>query len=205
PSKVSARLRQTLHKATANRITNECEHNWNRASFLLQNCRHLIGAGNNYFRICARQFFCERARLLGIWSWPSIVNLDIATFYPAQILSSITKCVGASLGLLISLGVSHEYSEATHTFRLLCAHRKGLCDCPATNNFDEIAPPHHGPRRSGSDKVSVTAQINTLEGAELPQCPLWVKSRHVQCKTACPLWPQKRTCAVQLGMSALGQ
>src|SRR5262245_60924994 len=24
-------------------------------------------------------------------------------------------------------------------------------------------------------------------------CPLWVKSRHMQCKTACPLYPQKRT------------
>jgi hypothetical protein len=25
------------------------------------------------------------------------------------------------------------------------------------------------------------------------QCPLWVKSRHVQCKRACPLCPRKRT------------
>src|SRR5215471_2996991 len=24
-------------------------------------------------------------------------------------------------------------------------------------------------------------------------CPLWVKSRHIQCKTACPLYPRKRT------------
>ena len=24
-------------------------------------------------------------------------------------------------------------------------------------------------------------------------CPLWVKSGHLQCKTACPLYPQKRT------------
>src|SRR6516164_3669626 len=32
-------------------------------------------------------------------------------------------------------------------------------------------------------------------------CPLWVTSRHVQRKTACLLYPRKRTCAVQLGMS----
>ena len=31
--------------------------------------------------------------------------------------------------------------------------------------------------------------------------PLRVKSRHSQCKTSCPLYPRKRTCAVQLGMS----
>src|SRR5262245_4929649 len=24
------------------------------------------------------------------------------------------------------------------------------------------------------------------------ECPLWVKSRHVQCTTACPLYPRKR-------------
>src|SRR5262245_14314611 len=37
------------------------------------------------------------------------------------------------------------------------------------------------------------------------QCPLWVTSRHMQCKTPCPVYPRERTCAVQLGMSALGQ
>src|SRR5262245_66694150 len=36
-------------------------------------------------------------------------------------------------------------------------------------------------------------------------CPLWVKSRHVQCTTPCPLCPRKRTCAAQYPMSALGQ
>src|SRR5262245_23538727 len=36
-------------------------------------------------------------------------------------------------------------------------------------------------------------------------CPLWVKSRHLQRKRRFPLYPQERTCAVQLGMSFLGQ
>jgi len=30
------------------------------------------------------------------------------------------------------------------------------------------------------------------------RCPLWVRSRHVRCTRPCPLYPQKRTCAVQL-------
>ena len=33
----------------------------------------------------------------------------------------------------------------------------------------------------------------------------WVKSRHVQRTGRCPLYPRKRTCAVQLGMSAFSQ
>ena len=36
------------------------------------------------------------------------------------------------------------------------------------------------------------------------QCPLWVISGHLRCKRACPLYPRKRTCAAQLGMSAMG-
>jgi hypothetical protein len=36
-------------------------------------------------------------------------------------------------------------------------------------------------------------------------CPLWVKSGHLHCNRPCPLCPQKRTCAVQLWMSAKGQ
>jgi hypothetical protein len=38
------------------------------------------------------------------------------------------------------------------------------------------------------------------------RCPLWVISGHVQCKTAYPLYPRKRTLAVHKSMStALGQ
>src|SRR5262245_14137482 len=37
-------------------------------------------------------------------------------------------------------------------------------------------------------------------------CPLWVKSRHVQRKTACPLYPQKRTSsAAATGDGGAGQ
>ena len=32
--------------------------------------------------------------------------------------------------------------------------------------------------------------------ADIPECPLWVKSGHVQRKKACPLYPRKRTCAL---------
>ena len=38
------------------------------------------------------------------------------------------------------------------------------------------------------------------------ECPLWVISGHVRRNKSCPpLYPQKRTCAVQLSMSALCQ
>jgi len=65
----------------------------------------------------------------------------------------------------------------------------------ASEKRDELTPPHCLPRRFAS---MVSAEISLLKGA----CPLWVISGLMQCKTACPLYPRKRTCAVQLGMSA---
>jgi hypothetical protein len=37
------------------------------------------------------------------------------------------------------------------------------------------------------------------------QCPLWVKSRHLQCINPCPLYPRKRTFVRTTGMSAKGK
>jgi len=39
----------------------------------------------------------------------------------------------------------------------------------------------------------------------LSRCPLWVISGHFAVQSPCPLYLRKRTCAVQLGMSAMGQ
>jgi len=42
-------------------------------------------------------------------------------------------------------------------------------------------------------------------GPDQARCPLWVISGHLQCNSPCPLYPRKRTCAVQFGMSVKGQ
>ena len=55
----------------------------------------------------------------------------------------------------------------------------------------------HNLRRCISPPVR-RATLNLKASTLRSQCPLWVKSRHVQCKRPCPLYPQKRTCAVHL-------
>jgi hypothetical protein len=79
----------------------------------------------------------------------------------------------------------------------------------AANGHKAAAPPSRAMKSRRFMLVPPTSEgivatlIGTLEGRW--QCPLWVKSRHLQCANRCPLYPQKRTCAVQLAMSALGQ
>src|SRR5215471_9945772 len=51
---------------------------------------------------------------------------------------------------------------------------------------------------------SIRITASNVIGAAGP-FPLWVISRHMQCKKPCPLYTQERTCAAQRAMSALGQ
>src|SRR5262249_29311429 len=53
--------------------------------------------------------------------------------------------------------------------------------------------------------LAVRIRLLRLGGSLTTFSTVSVKSRHMQCTTACPLYPRKRTCAVQLAMSALGQ
>src|SRR5690242_3311704 len=47
--------------------------------------------------------------------------------------------------------------------------------------------------------------VPICDRADRTQCPLWVKSGHMQCINPRPLYPRKQTCALQLVMSAKGQ
>ena len=61
------------------------------------------------------------------------------------------------------------------------------------------------PIRGRSLYVYERAGVSLLAGDCYVLCPLWVKSGRLQRKAAYPLYPQERTCAAQLGLSALGQ
>ena len=41
-------------------------------------------------------------------------------------------------------------------------------------------------------------------GTDQDRCPLWVISRHVQCKRACPLYPPKADIRRDVGVTASG-
>src|SRR5262245_58662498 len=59
----------------------------------------------------------------------------------------------------------------------------------------------------GQDKASRRSKLPYWKGlVERPgRCPLWVISGHLHCNRPCPLYPHKRTFAVQTPISAMGQ
>jgi hypothetical protein len=64
---------------------------------------------------------------------------------------------------------------------------RALVDCTVAVSADGLV--EHDANLRRSDRVGPRA--NRRNAA--PECPLWVKSRHVQCKTPCPLCPPKAT------------
>ena len=64
---------------------------------------------------------------------------------------------------------------------------RALVDCTVAVSADGLV--EHDVYLRRSDRVG--PRTNRRNAA--PECPLWVKSRHVQCTKPCPLYPRKRT------------
>src|SRR5262249_31569385 len=86
--------------------------------------------------------------------------------------------------------------SVSHWSRHSIAYSKDdAIECPAPANFKRLyrftLPFSLELMRMGTACTSASQQTREFSG-------------HLQCSNPCPLYPRKRTCAVQLGMSALG-
>src|SRR5262249_10650477 len=80
------------------------------------------------------------ASLVGIVASPTIVDLDIASFNPAQVLEALQQRGDIGLSLRITLGVSHEHADAPHPLGLPRPRRERPCSRRAAEQYDEVAP-----------------------------------------------------------------
>src|SRR5262249_43018421 len=133
---------QTGHKAAANRVADEREYDRYCPRFLLKDPCHLIRTGHHYVGHHGDQLSCKGASLVGIAASPTIVDLDIASFNPTQVLEASQQRCDIGLGLRITLGVSHEHADAPHPLSLLRARRERPYRSRAAEQRDELAPSH---------------------------------------------------------------
>src|SRR5262249_41535095 len=82
-----------------------------------------------------------------------------------------------------------------------CSQRLGTLSSFSDRILESASPEQWA--RMGRSRARVVPSWVLKDGQSA--CPLWVKSGHVHCKRACPLYPRKRTWAVPSPMSALGQ
>ena len=81
--------------------------------------------------------------------------------------------------------------------------RRGLSACCASATSGEVAAPVH--RRIRNSRRLIDPHRTSIVSGRTSYVRFGSKSRHLRRKSTCPLILRKRTCAVQLGMSALCQ
>src|SRR5262249_32444401 len=80
---------QTGGKAAADRVADEREYDRYGLRFLLNDPCHLIRAGHDDVGRRGDQLSCKSTSLVGIAAGPTIVDLDVAPFNPAQALQAL--------------------------------------------------------------------------------------------------------------------
>ena len=131
---------------------------------------------------------------------------------------------GPTIAKLISLGLFFVVSGQVFLFQLLLSE-KARFHCPLCRigfRFQQFFEPvdiclddpshfklrispftHCAPLWRRSRSICLVTHILGQQGSPFAcRCLLWVINRHGDKSTRCPLYPRKRTCAVQLGMSA---
>ena len=171
------------------------EHDWHGAARPLQGRHSRARRGQNNIWGKRDQLRREFAIEVCIASSPADIDPHIFAFGPAKFLQALPEGRNASLSYRIIRTRAQEHTEPPHAFGLLRARNEWNCGGTA-NKRDKFAPSHRRP--DGQTPI----WYRMMRWCWKSPCPLWVKSRHLQCKRSCPLHPQKRTCAVQLGMSA---
>ena len=159
-----------------------------------QSCRRAMG--DDHIDVETNQVRKERRKPIIVAIRPAVLDDKIPSLLIAEITQAGAKDLG-TFGQTVSSGRSQEPDPKDLRRWLLRA--RGQRPCAA-------APPisvMNSRRCIAPGRTTPFAMLNYY--ADQGQCPLWVKSGHLQCKTSCPLYPRKRTCAVQLGMFALCQ
>ena len=200
--------------ARVDRIGYENEHDRHGACCASQWLDSSAARREDDVRCKGHQF--RRASINFIACGPTVVDLDVLSDGPTQLLQTLQKCRVSVLRLGIIRAVRHEHGHAPHGFGLALRVRgdpHAVADptIALTKSRRRIA----FPKAQDHANYAITAGIcdgrnggrGSVCAAAIPSCscPLWVKSGHSVRSRQCPLYPQKRTLIERFGMSALCQ
>jgi|SRR6516165_4320231 hypothetical protein len=113
-----------VDEARADRINDYREHDRHAARYLQQRPQSRTARGEDDVRRKRHQFDRGSARIVYIAPGPSVVDLDVLSDNPAQLLQSLQQSGIADLCLRIVRGVGHEGADAPHALALLRARRE---------------------------------------------------------------------------------
>src|SRR5262244_1420401 len=143
PGYVASRSRWAHDQAGGDRIAHLCEYDRQGAGSVLQRHHGRLIAGENSIRPHPHEFGSEASQALIIPAWPALLDVDIATFDPPEILQAPAERRHAELAFGVLLRQPrNQHADAVHLLALLRARRERPAGHRAAEKRDEVAAPH---------------------------------------------------------------
>ena len=124
------------------------------------------------------QFRCVTAQSVGIAAGSAVIDPDVLTIGPTQLLQRLLECGEAGLSFRVLRGQIHEYADPPHALGLLRAQTASSTRRRAAEKRDELAPPH---------SITSSAIESSAGGTSMPSaravCRLMTNSNLVDCST----------------------
>ena len=129
---------------------------------------------------------------------PIDIRMHVAASRPPELLEPFPECSDLGLRFRIALGERNQHTDASHALGLLCAGGERPRGSRTAEKRDELPSPHVPLDEQGLSLALCerAASVNQV------QCPLWVKSGHVQRNSACPLSANSGHCVHSSNSSA---
>src|SRR6516162_1352435 len=125
--------------------------------------------------------------VVGVASSPANFELHVISNCPAQQRQSLQKCSNPGLKVRIVRSCRHDNPNAPHR-RLLRARRERPCGCSATDQRDELAPPHSitsvatASSLSGMLRPSVLAVVRLITRSNFVGCSTGILAGFAPCR-----------------------
>src|SRR5262249_20003076 len=153
-------MRQTCDQPLAERIGNSEEHDRYGAGRLQEAFGRRRGRGDEYVGLQSDQLFCECLNSDCVGIAPAIIDSEVASIRPAELLKALLKYGHAGADIGIAFRNRHQHADTTNSLRLLRACRERPRRRAAWQR-DEGAAPHSisasARSRNGSGIVSPMA------------------------------------------------
>src|SRR5262245_33014147 len=154
-------MRQTCDQPLAERIGNREEHDRYGAGRLQEAFGRRRGMGDQYVGLQSDQLFCECLNSDCVGIAPAIIDSEVASIRPAELLKALLKYGHAGADIGIAFRNRHQHADTTNSLRLLRACRERPCR-RAAEQRDELAPRHSITSSATTSSACGTVRLSAL-------------------------------------------
>src|SRR4029077_10994380 len=120
-------MRQTCDQPLAERIGDREEHDRYGAGRLQEPFGRRRGMGDQHVGLQSDQLFCESLNSDWVGFAPAIIDSEVASIRPAELLKALLKYGHAGADIGIAFRDRHQDADTTNSLRLLRSRRKWPC------------------------------------------------------------------------------